>query len=404
MKTWSSVLLVVLLCLGFSVAVFAQDEPTIAGLIQASAEAEDEFTILAQALEASDLLDSLDDTEASFTLFAPSDSAFEAYLDEQGLNLEALLEDETLEDKLLYHLAEGEISSADLEDGMEIETLSGAVIVLSIDDVGISLNASVRVLETDIEASNGVIYLIDRVLEAPSGEACIVSTADADTVQVRVGPGENRGVVAFLPANVEFEVLGQANDNDGNVWFKLDKEEATPRRSNAEAWVAAADVESSGNCDNVVDVNAPPVIPIVGQPTANPDGSGEEEAPAATNIQPNAGSWTVTWSSTTNVTCGGETVATPTADIFGYTVDRGAYLITLNSPDYAFLFFTPMQANGNGTYQSPSATTLVYVTNTGQFEGKVYIDSVVTANQMIGRFVARWDNCSATFNFTANHQ
>jgi uncharacterized surface protein with fasciclin (FAS1) repeats len=400
MKSWSSVLFIVLLLLGFSVGVLAQEDLTIAGTVQAN----ESFSILAQLVEAADLQETLDDTEASFTVFAPNDSAFEAYLDEQGLELEALLEDETLQDKLLYHVAEGEISSADLEDGMEIETLNGAVIVLSLDDVGISLNDSTRVLETDIEASNGVIYMIDRVLEASSGEACIVSTADADTVQVRVGPGENRGVVAFLPANVEFEVLGQANDNDGNVWFKLDKEEATPRRSNAEAWVAADDVETSGNCDDVLDVNAPPVIPIVVQPTANPDASGEEEAPVATNIQPNAGSWTVTWSSTTNVTCGGETTATPTADIFGYTVDRGAYLISLNSPSYAFLFFTPMQANGNGTYQTPSATTLVYVTNTGQFEGKMYIDSVVTANQMIGRFVASWDNCSATFNFTANHQ
>lgn len=94
------------------------------------------------------------------------------------------------------------------------------------------------------------------------GGVCTVSVDTDDTARLRVGPGTNRTSVAFLPSRQEFEVLGRATDDAGAVWYQLDKDQAAPTRAVNEVWVAAADVNSRGNCDTVGEASAPPIIPI----------------------------------------------------------------------------------------------------------------------------------------------
>ena len=93
-------------------------------------------------------------------------------------------------------------------------------------------------------------------------EPCLVRTEEKDSARVRVGPGQNRGVVTFLAAQTDFTVLGQALDNQDALWYRLDKDEAAPGRLINEAWVAASEVTASGGCEGVNDVEAPPIIPF----------------------------------------------------------------------------------------------------------------------------------------------
>ncbi|RXT02812.1 fasciclin domain-containing protein [Ammoniphilus sp. CFH 90114] len=118
------------------------------------------FNTLAAALEKADLIDALKG-EGPFTVFAPTDEAFAKLLSELGVTAEELLAREDLKDILLYHVVSGKVMSTDLTDGMEAATLKG-------DKVRVSLNPAQindsNVTTADIEASNGVIHVIDAVL------------------------------------------------------------------------------------------------------------------------------------------------------------------------------------------------------------------------------------------------
>lgn len=105
-------------------------------------------------------------------------------------------------------------------------------------------------------------------------EPCMVQAA-RDRVDLRVGPGANRGVYAAMPSGEAIPVLGKATVSDGSLWWRLDM----PTGAASELWVADRDVTTQGGCALVRDVNAPPVVP--GGPA--PADSG---APAAPDAEP----------------------------------------------------------------------------------------------------------------------
>ncbi|NBG89397.1 fasciclin domain-containing protein [Isachenkonia alkalipeptolytica] len=125
------------------------------------AQANDDFSILVEALVAADLVDALED-DGPFTVFAPTNDAFAALLEALDIEKDDLLEHPDLADVLLYHVVEGAVFSTDLEEGMEPETLQGETVMISLED-GVFVNDS-EVIDADIEASNGVIHAIDEVL------------------------------------------------------------------------------------------------------------------------------------------------------------------------------------------------------------------------------------------------
>jgi uncharacterized surface protein with fasciclin (FAS1) repeats len=102
------------------------------------------------------------------TVFAPTNEAFEASLEEMGMEMSDLTGD-TLNDILRYHAVEGTVLLSELEDGATLTTLNGADITVSVTDDGFVLNGTVNVIEADIQLSNGVLHVIDHVL-APPGE------------------------------------------------------------------------------------------------------------------------------------------------------------------------------------------------------------------------------------------
>lgn len=121
-----------------------------------------------------------------------------------------------------------------------------------------------------------------------SQAVCNVSATEANTVEVRVGPGTNRTVVSFLPADTEFPVLGKAIADDDSLWFKLDKDEAAPGKSVNETWILADSVAQDGECDAIADAAAPPIIPFIVQPAANAAG---DDIDVPTFITPSSGTW-----------------------------------------------------------------------------------------------------------------
>ena len=84
---------------------------------------------------------------------------------------------------------------------------------------------------------------------------CSITTTEND-VGVHVGPGFNRGRLAFLPANDIYSVLGTNLNDAGELWYQIDYNNA------AQAWVINSSVELApfANCSDLTDVEAPPII------------------------------------------------------------------------------------------------------------------------------------------------
>jgi transforming growth factor-beta-induced protein len=120
------------------------------------------FTTLVTALQEAELVEALQ-SEGPFTVFAPTDDAFAA-LPEGALD-ELIADKEALTNLLLYHVLEGKVMSTQAIElaGQEVEMLSGENILISLDGEILKVNDS-AVIIPDIEASNGVIHVIDAVL------------------------------------------------------------------------------------------------------------------------------------------------------------------------------------------------------------------------------------------------
>ncbi|MBT9254268.1 fasciclin domain-containing protein [Phycicoccus sp. MAQZ13P-2] len=130
------------------------------------------FTTLATALEAAGLVETLKG-EGPYTVFAPTDEAFTAL---PAGTLDDLLADPqgALTDVLTYHVVPGKVMAADVAtmDGQEVETVNGDTLTVGVDGDTVTLTdtsgGEVTVTQTDIEATNGVIHVIDGVL-VPKG-------------------------------------------------------------------------------------------------------------------------------------------------------------------------------------------------------------------------------------------
>ncbi len=159
MKTLLSLSLAALLVLSVGTASFGHGH--MKDIVDTAIEA-DGFDTLVTAVVAADLVDALRG-EGPFTVFAPTDEAFAAL--PEGL-LESLLEDtDSLAQVLLYHVISGEVLAEAVLglDGAEVETLQGQTITIRIEDGKVFINDA-QVIVTDIQATNGVIHVLDAVI------------------------------------------------------------------------------------------------------------------------------------------------------------------------------------------------------------------------------------------------
>jgi uncharacterized surface protein with fasciclin (FAS1) repeats len=139
-------------------------EEVMAGDIVAIASETEGFSTLVAALSAAGLVETLQG-EGPFTVFAPTDDAFAAL--PEGL-LEKLLLPENvgvLTSILTYHVVSGKVMSTDIMAG-DVPSVEGSAITLTT-DYGVQVNDAL-VISADIEASNGVIHVIDQVIVPPT--------------------------------------------------------------------------------------------------------------------------------------------------------------------------------------------------------------------------------------------
>ncbi|MCL4871592.1 MAG: fasciclin domain-containing protein [Anaerolineae bacterium] len=136
------------------------------GTIPEIAAAAGSFTTLLAAVEAAGLAETLSGP-GPFTVFAPTDEAFAAL---PAGTVESLLADPAgaLTQILLYHVVAGEVMAGDVVSLSTATTVQGEEIAIKVENGNVYLNDTVQVIITDIEASNGVIHVIDAVLLPPS--------------------------------------------------------------------------------------------------------------------------------------------------------------------------------------------------------------------------------------------
>jgi uncharacterized surface protein with fasciclin (FAS1) repeats len=226
---------------------FAQDQ-TIADIVVASASAETpEFATLLAAVQAADpsVLAALSDPEAELTVFAPTDAAFAALAESLGAEAFAsvLADPEALTGILTFHVVPGKIMSADVvalleasKEGMmeegamgstSVQSLNGQFIDIAESDMGITVNSANLNLEmVDIEASNGVIHVIDAVIlpesrtiaeiviesaaaETPEFATLLAAVSAADPAVLELLSDPEAEVTVFAPTDAAFAAVGE---------------------------------------------------------------------------------------------------------------------------------------------------------------------------------------------------
>merc|ERR1719387_1140567 len=177
--------------------------------------------MLVTAVKAGGLVDTLSGT-GPFTVFAPTNEAF-AKLPKATLDF--LLKPENkakLVDILTYHVAAGSVHAADLKNGEKIKTVEGKQVEARIFGSGkksyVFIN-NARVTTADVDASNGVVHIIDSVLIPPAMQAeieasqniveLVSATADLSTLVTAV---KAAGLVDTLNGKGPFTVFAPTNE------------------------------------------------------------------------------------------------------------------------------------------------------------------------------------------------
>ncbi len=151
-----------LLVVAAAVTVFAAPAAVQAGSqkdIVDTAVAAGSFKTLATALKAAGLIDTLKGA-GPFTVFAPTDEAFAKI---PKADLDALIADKAKLTKVLtYHVVAGKVMAADVMKIKEAKTVEGQMVKIDTSS-GVKINGA-KVIKADVEASNGVIHVIDSVI------------------------------------------------------------------------------------------------------------------------------------------------------------------------------------------------------------------------------------------------
>ncbi|AZQ65565.1 fasciclin domain-containing protein [Flammeovirga pectinis] len=198
----------------------AEADPTIAGI----ASSTDDFSTLTSALDAANLVSVFQDPAGEYTVFAPTNAAFQGLLDaENGISSFDDLSAQGLDKLLKHHVVAGKVYAADLSDGQMVETLAGTMLEVKISN-GVVTVGGAEVTAADVMASNGVIHVVSSV---------IVPTQALTIAQIAIGNGSFNSLVGalttadlvtpftlptaeytvFAPTDAAFEALGDAAAN-----------------------------------------------------------------------------------------------------------------------------------------------------------------------------------------------
>ena len=171
------------LFLAQTLAVVQAQDDNDQTIVDVASGTESHDTLVA-ALNHVNLVDTLN-SEGPFTVFAPTDQAFA----DAGVNLEDYdtdAENETLKDILLYHVISGAaVDAANVTDGMTAEAANGDSLTFSVDNDTVMIGDA-TVTAPDVEASNGIIHVIDKVLLPPADEPVVEEPVDNCDVTIGI--------------------------------------------------------------------------------------------------------------------------------------------------------------------------------------------------------------------------
>ena len=185
------------------------------GVIVDVAKGDPRLSILVEAVTAADLADTLS-AAGPYTVFAPTNDAFAALLAELGVTKDQLLANKPLLTAVLkYHVLAGRVPAAQVPLGKAITPLEGGI--FKIDQVDGALrttdgrNRSGRIVQTDVEASNGVIHVIDKVL-LPADKSLVQTVLATPALSILGEAVVAAGLVDTLNGTGPFTVFAPTND------------------------------------------------------------------------------------------------------------------------------------------------------------------------------------------------
>lgn len=194
-----SLITVLLLSPFFAATVNAEPTDDVVGIALGNPD----FSILISALQKAELVETLQG-DGPFTVFAPTNAAFEKLLAELDITADELLAQPDLAKVLTYHVVSGNVMAADLTDGMEAATVNGQELMFDLS--GDPMVNQSMITQTDIEATNGVVHVIDSVLvpsdftlqEVDMEETTVAKTGIESSTPLLAAMLVTAGVIIFM--------------------------------------------------------------------------------------------------------------------------------------------------------------------------------------------------------------
>lgn len=194
-----SLVTVLLLSPFFAATVNAEPTDDVVGIALGNPD----FSILISALQKAELVETLQG-DGPFTVFAPTNAAFEKLLAELDITADELLAQPDLAKVLTYHVVSGNVMAADLTDGMEAATVNGQELMFDLS--GDPMVNQSMITQTDIEATNGVVHVIDSVLvpsdftlqEVDMEETTVAKTGIESSTPLLAAMLVTAGVIIFM--------------------------------------------------------------------------------------------------------------------------------------------------------------------------------------------------------------
>jgi len=174
-----------------------------------------------------DLVSALGSESGTYTVFAPTNAAFERLLDVIGQTSADDIPEDVLKSVLMYHVLGTQVFSTDLSDGLSAETLNGENIEVSMSGMNYLINGA-GINTADIMVDNGLVHLVNDVLVPPSVAQFVntivepayfnksfttliaaVKAASPSILETLLGDGPSgNGMTLFAPTNEAFEAAG----------------------------------------------------------------------------------------------------------------------------------------------------------------------------------------------------
>ncbi len=181
------------------------------------AQATPELSSLVDAVVRAGLVDALSDEGSNLTVFAPTNDAFASFLSANGFSSVDDVPVATLQQLLLNHVLGTEVKAANVTTGYTntLATYNGTTsnIDMFINTAnGVNINGVANVTATDVDASNGVVHLIDAVIPVPQIPTFAAANPDFSIlVQALTRSDLSTNYVDFLSADGPFTVFAPNN-------------------------------------------------------------------------------------------------------------------------------------------------------------------------------------------------